>query len=324
MTEPVSTGGQTTRNTLPAGWVYTPAAESTAVVASSSEFEPEALRCTFEIQKFAWETYWFGFITIYNFSPETENLVITQGMKVIVEAGYEDAYGKIFEGNVFQPMWDRENVVDFRTMLHCIDGLGIVDGSITNLTREAGYDYRALIAAMASDANIQIGGLMDMGADKFPRGRTLFGEPKQYLREIAQDKNAQYWLGDGQLNMGNIDDESQVDPNEALVITPQNGLIGTPQQTQQGVVFRTLLNPQIVIKKPPNLMMVKLDNTIIRQAKAQIGQMVTLLDQDGIYKVIGIRHFGDTRGNDWYTEVTAVNRAGKLSSLELLSRTQNG
>ncbi len=33
--------------------------------------------------------------------------------------------------------------------------------------------------------------------------------------------------------------------DEALILTPQNGLIGYPQQIQYGVSFRCLLNPKI-------------------------------------------------------------------------------
>jgi hypothetical protein len=305
--------------------------QAPALVVSSSDFEPGALRVVFKCEKFFWSTLWFGEVEIYNLNPPTQNTVLTQGMAVQLQAGYVNGnYGQIFTGNLFQPLWDRENVVDFKTILHIIDGLGMLDQKITNLTQQAGYDYPAFIASLAANAQIETGGLMNMGGKTFPRGRSAFGTPDKFLKEITRDLNAQYWIGDGQLNVGSIDDESATDPNDALVITPATGLVGqpqsilvaTPQLNQSGVSFRTLLNPGITIKKPPNLMMVKLDNSAVRLQKAQIGEMPTLPDQDGIYKVIGVRHWGDTRGNDWYTDVTAVNRTGNIANMG--ATTQNG
>ena len=31
-------------------------------------------------------------------------------------------------------------------------------------------------------------------------------------------------------------------------------------------------------------------------------------DPSGLYVVAGVRHTGDTRGNEWYTEITGVVR----------------
>ena len=52
----------------------------------------------------------------------------------------------------------------------------------------------------------------------------------------------------------------------------------------------------------------RLDNTSIAQMKREIGQFPTILDKNSEYIVAGVRHIGDTRGNEWYTDVTAVTR----------------
>jgi hypothetical protein len=294
---------------------------TTGLVVSDSDFGENALKCTFEIQKHTWEAYWFGLITIYNFTGPTLNMVITQGMKVIVEAGYKDGlYGKIYEGSVFQPMFDREDVVNYKTTLSCMDGLGLFDGNLINVTLQSGYDYSELIATMAKNARtpIPIGQTMEFQAKKMPRGKTVFGDPKKYLRQVSADNNAQFYIGDGKMNILNVNDESDLNANDAIILTPETGLIGTPQQTQDGIVFRCFLDSRIGIQKP--LTMVKIDNAVIRQVKQSVGQYITPLDQDGYYKVIGIRHIGDTRGNDWYTECTAVNRSGKVSAMSLLDQ----
>jgi hypothetical protein len=70
---------------------------------------------------------------------------------------------------------------------------------------------------------------------------------------------------------------------------------------------------------------VKLDQTLIRQEKIRRGILQTRLDEDGLYRVAGVMHIGDTRGNEWYTEVVAVGFMGKLAAtLDNFNQTVNG
>jgi hypothetical protein len=68
--------------------------------------------------------------------------------------------------------------------------------------------------------------------------------------------------------------------------------------------------------------MIKLDNSNIRQMKQQIGQIPVMLDQDGQYQAYKIVHEGDTRGQNWYTEITGVSRYGKIPIM-LVTGNQN-
>ena len=273
------------------------------------------LRIQFEIQTAIMQTPWYSDITIWNLNALTEQQILTSADKVIMKAGYEDAayYGKIFEGNVFQSLFDRENVTDFKTTLHCIDGLGIMDSNIVNFTTMAGYDQRTLIAQMSRQARtpINMGTITDsLKPQKMPRGKVLFGDHKKYLRDIAQDNGASHWYGNGNLNMGNINDTYQ---SEALVLTPDSGLIGTPQQIENGVYFRVLLNPNLKIIQP--MMVVKLDMSVIRQMKVYQNQLIGPLDEDGEYKIVSVKHVGDTRGDEWYTDCIGINLVGNVSAL---------
>lgn len=289
--------------------------ESEAGLNVSDRTPNTALRIVFRIDKFALQKAFWGDITIWNLNKESQQQIVIEGTRVIVQAGYDipGIYGKIFDGQVFQPMIDRENVVDFKTTLHCMDGLGTWTADISNVTLQSGYNYRQMIAAMAANAMkpIPLGTLTEnLDQKNAPRGMSIFGDPKEYLRQMAQDNNALFWMGDGQLNVAKLDDEYA---QEAIVIGPKTGLIGTPQQWQYGVNFRCLLNPQIAITSP--LTVVKIDESIIRQMKVMPGQFLTPLDQDLTFKVVGVSYVGDTRGNDWYVDVTGVNLAGKVSAL---------
>ncbi len=284
---------------------------------SDENFSGNGLRCTFAVEKVAYAFPWYADLTIWNLSGDTMDNIyneLKQGMRVTIQAGYQNGtYGKIFDGQVFQPMFDRQNVTDFIMTLNCINGLGLLTGNLCNTTLESGYDYAGIIAAMARSARTSIPMSQitpNLDSKKLPRGKVIFGDPKKFLRQITQDNGAVYWYGDDGLTVSNPDDDYA---KEALVVTPENGLVNTPQQVENGVIFQTLLNSDFTVKQP--FVAVKLDNTVIRQAKVRMGQLVSPLDQDGTYKIIKVCHVGDTRGNEWYTEITGVNRVGNVSAL---------
>lgn len=290
---------------------------------ASSDFEPEALRATFDMYMPAMQgAWWYADICLYNLDQLTTTKLLTrpikQGAIVTVAAGYQHGnYATIWQAPVFQPLFDRENVVDFKITLHCVLGLNEFVYNNTNLKYGAGVTQYELVQRIANESfrKIRVGSISPaLAGKKHPRGGVLFGRPDKFLTKIALDNNAQWWFGLNGLNLGKADENV---PTESVdyVYTPASGLIGVPQQTQYGVDFRVLLDPRIQIKNP--LPVVKIDNTAIVQQKKSIGQIPGILDQNGEYIVIATRHFGDTRGNDWYTDITGLTSTkGTLAMLQ--------
>jgi hypothetical protein len=286
---------------------------------SNSDYEVEsgALRVTFKIDRAGYQAKYWGDIIIYNLNGPTESQVIKEGNRVVVEAGYiNGAYGKIFDGKVFQVFRERENVVDYKLTLHCLDGMGLFDNNYVSFSMLAGSDQRSHIENIASQAKtpIELGVVSEnINTQALPRGKTFFGQPKDYFRQIAGYNNAQVYIQDNQVHITRLADGTEIKANEAIVITPKTGLIGTPQITQDGISFKVLLNPLLKIVNPS--MVVKLDMTSIQQQLLQFGQYPTMLDQSGFYQVMKLVHVGDTRGNEWYTEVVGCNSMGVLAAL---------
>ena len=111
-----------------------------------------------------------------------------------------------------------------------------------------------------------------------------------------------------------------VGKDEAIVVSPETGLVGTPQQVQFGLSFKILLNPAIHLQS-----LIKLKNVQANEASVTPGQQQAPLDDDWIYQVMELTHVGDTRGNDWYTEIQGISRYGKGSLAALLGNSgQNG
>jgi len=93
-------------------------------------------------------------------------------------------------------------------------------------------------------------------------------------------------------------------PNEAVVLTSKTGMIGTPQQTAEGIEVKCLLNPNILVNGR-----VKLDNKAIARMKIDFwtpgspANTPAQINNDGMYYVYVLEHSGDTRGLEWYSSM---------------------
>ena len=97
-------------------------------------------------------------------------------------------------------------------------------------------------------------------------------------------------------------------PNGTTTRQVKKTLIGVPQQTEDGVQFRVLMDstPKIgdLVQLAPG--------TIINPASLTYGgtQLPPIPSQTGVYIVGGLRHAGDSRGkgDDWYTEIVGLSQ----------------
>lgn len=310
------------------------------LVVSNSAWEPESLRIAFEVEQVAVQTWWFADIAIYNLNTATEqlllranrndddasstgsgNIAIQQGDLVTLSAGYQappNSISTIWLGKVFQPMWERENGTDFKLTLHCMIGLFEDAMNVVSLPIGPLATQLQIVQSMAAQAHLGIESIDEqtLGNARLPRSRAVFGTPGDYFQQIGVGNKLHYWLSDKGINLVGsrnapttpslIYGPSSTPGTNIPVPNPETytpTLIGTPQQTQEGVVFRVLLDPRLTVGQ-----LVGLNMSAIRQIPqyplAQQGP--TVLSQDGTYYVGGVRHIGDTRGQPWYTEVTGL------------------
>lgn len=294
-----------------------------AFVLSDSDHEDQSLEVSFKVEKFGWKNPNFSEIIVYNLNPQTENLVITSGSRILIEAGYVNGdYGVIYDGSIFQPMWEREDNVTMKVTFMCIDAMDIIYENHVSASSGALTHQKNCVIDMAAGARrpFKIAKISDyMGSAQLARGKVFFDSPTYYMRKYAQQYGTVMSAIDREVYIDRPQDPIPVLlTKQALVLSPNSGgLVGTPQQTQDGVTFTCLLNPRIKVFSPEP-MLVKIDNKLIRQMAIQYGSAgFSRLDEDGIYRVIGITHSGNTRGNDWYTTVVGCNQSmeGTLATM---------
>jgi hypothetical protein len=319
----------------------------TPIVVSSDVFEPEALKVTFDIYQLAFSAFWHAEFTIWNANgPITSgpskgvNLyqaVIQEGDIVTFSAGYQANSGTqsvppIWTGPIFYTIQDRLDVVDQRLIIHCLINRALTTQNFINATLPALSTQFSQAQFIASNAVTPIkintsqvqqaieSANPQRGAAQLPRGESYFGNPNDFLTAIADQNSLLSWYDSHNWNV-----DSLQKPLGQLVATyaPVNllggppqiignvslSLIGQPQQTQLGVDFRVLLDPTVQVVAPLVQVAVQLQYT--RQAPIQYplpqGQFLPV-PLTGQYVVIGVRFWGDTRGNPWYSDITGCTQ----------------
>ncbi|MBV8159142.1 MAG: hypothetical protein JO278_15890 [Dyella sp.] len=248
-------------------------------------------------------------IRVYNVADATANNIKQEFTRVFLQAGYGDNFGLIFSGAIKQVRKGRENATDTFIDIIAADGDEAYNWSVVNTTLAAGWTqsdcHSALVQSMAQ-YGIVSGYSPEFAPTRMPRGKVCYGMTRDYVRRLADASGSHWTLRDGQLQMVPVNGYL---PGEAVVMTSATGMVGMPVQTVDGIIVKCLLNPNI---RPGTRL--KIDNASIQQAPLSTDYTATnyfpSLDDDGIYKVYAMSRSGDTRGQDFYTEMICAGLNG--------------
>ena len=144
-----------------------------------------------------------------------------------------------------------------------------------------------------------------------PRGKVLFGMARDYVRRGAFMLKSSWSIQDGKINIIPLDGYR---PGEVLQLNAGTGMVGIPEQTQNGINFKMLLNPRLSVGNA-----VQIDNRLINQLVQRdksaapipydqyVGlQLLAKVTSDGLYRLFVVEHEGDTRGNAWFSHCTCL------------------
>lgn len=272
---------------------------------SGQGLELGALRVVFATHKGDTETPNSAEIKVYNLSEATESRMQREFTRVVLQAGYQGSLGVIFDGNIRQFRKGRENGVDTYMEIIAADGDQAYNWAMVNTTLAAGS--RPADRVKVCEKEFQAKGiagqsvLPELGGNPLPRAKVMYGPAKQYLRNEAENTGCSWSFQDNALTMVK---KTGYLPGEAVVLTHETGLVGTPEQTNEGIKARCLLNPRLRVNGR-----IKLNNASIQQAKTDLKMAAKRppgMDRDGIYRIIKVEFSGDTRGQDWYADMVCI------------------
>lgn len=278
----------------------------------NNPWEPEQLQVQFEVEMVMMEAPWWGKVVIYNVNRPTQQDMIRYGMSLRLFAGYrsDQQVAKIYEGYIYYPMWERDGGANWKLTLLCMSALFKNVDNFAMFNTPANTRVREMVAQMAAQARYPFKVIADekeydKETDPETRAAVFFGQPKNMLSYAASTVNKLTWFEDEAAHIASALPKNKPSPTVAEIEYNETcGMIGSPQMIDNGIGLRVLLDSRVhvsdQIKVSPNVL---INQT---EYKPTPEMYPTFLDQNGEYIVQKVRHIGDSRGNDWYTDITAI------------------
>lgn len=269
----------------------------------------------------------------------TMSTPLVLGDLVTISAGYHNpadtasafnAHANIiYEGRILSAYWTRVDVKDYVLKIHLVTNL-IQNLTSTSISLGSDInDYTALTKLLKgsgiTDMDVDIGAQLILTNNKYPRSQALDGKPLALVNDILRTNLLWGWTDGPTLYVRSFGRDSYGSPNAqftyaALPQGPETGgegfiagqppnvdytLLGTPEQTQEGVHFDVLMDSRPRIGAAVAFAQ---GTTINPVGVSNQQQKVARVNTKGVYLVTGIRHSGNTigTGGDWDTTISAV------------------
>lgn len=276
------------------------------------------MRIVFRVNQATTDNAQFAEIYVYNLSEDTMNTlegeaVVTAGQKVILEAGYGEDMATIFKGDVFQVRRGRESQTDTWFCILAQAGNKALSTAVVKHEFPAGTtpaQQRDFIMQEFKKCGVESSYMCEVSKDQgLPRSKSVLSSLMDFLRQFCRDNNTEAFIEDDTISMiprgGN-------NGQPAFVLNTRSGLVGMPQLTTDGLNVTCLLNPRL-----KHGGQIELDKNSIQTQAYDIAYSSQYIDQtqkslhtaggkEGRYNIVSVCHSGDTRGNDWYTQLIAV------------------
>ncbi|SCB10321.1 phage protein [Cupriavidus alkaliphilus] len=278
---------------------------------SGDALDLSELRVVFSIKRGDLQTPNSGRFRVFNLAPETARRVQKEFTRVVFQGGYAGNYGILFDGTIKQVRRGRESQTDTYLDITAADGDSAYNFAVVNTTLAAGSTPADHVAAACTAMNpygVTQGYLPELPTNPLPRGKVMFGMARDFMRWTARTCQTVWSIQDGKAIMV---PETSYMPGEIPVITSETGMIGLPEQTQNGITIKMLLNPSVKIGR-----LIEINNASVQQYEysLNVGQQAqnerieqqAKLQDDGYYYVMIAEHYGDTRGNDFYTDAICL------------------
>ena len=255
-------------------------------------------------------------ITVNNMANDTAQRIQREGAPVILQAGHEGNAGLIFRGTAIQIRRGRESQTDTFLEITAIDGDVAYMYATVNVSMAAGWTHTDQLKELQKGMQakgVDPGYTGELYQNKAVRGKALFGAVRDHMHDFSVSTGTEWAINMGKMNVVPV---GGVLPDEAFLLTPDTGLIGMPTQSVDGVHVRALLNPCFRAGAQVKLQNSSIVMAQINPAYADVTYNAPI-DLDGAYKIYSVSHTGDTRGNDYYTDMicTGLNTPPPLSSV---------
>lgn len=229
-------------------------------------------------------------ITISNLNEETRTMLKARPLRVKLQAGYRDNFSEIFSGDVTYGLSTLDGP-DWKTEFECGDGDRVIAGARISKSYKPGTKVGSVLEDLANSAKQQLPEAV-RNSEVFKKvlntGFVAFGKYEDKFEELLKPYGYSMSIQDGQPQVVNTRTGLAFSPARYL-IDERHGMIGSPE----------FGHPDKKGKAPPITVNLALYPAI---RPGHIAEMSTR-DLNGSFKIIKVKHKGDTHGNEWQTEI---------------------
>lgn len=295
--------------------------------------ELSGLRFAFDIEKGATDSPNKCSLQIWNLSASTRALLDEVGAVVILKAGYAQDVGAqtIFTGTITRAT-TRIDGPDRVTELELRDGFTEWRDTKASLSFPAGASAKAALVAIAAKFDLTLRPIPSDIADRqYPTGFSFAGRAREALAKVCGFLGAEWSIQNREIQ---IIAKGGVYRKQALVLSPDSGLLGSPEPETKSMSDEKAAKEGVTVgqtgvtqtikagKAAKRLKSGKMGKAGKAQVKLQVqgykansflqptvepGGYVQLktAESDGeFFRVERVRHSGDTHGDNWFTELT--------------------
>jgi hypothetical protein len=251
------------------------------------------LRIEFDVRKTSTRTPNEAKIRIHNLSRGTAKKAKQEFKRIQLKAGYRGASDVIFDGTIREARMGKDGT-DRHLDILAGDGDQPYIQATVNKSLAAGCSlddvFRASVTPMMNcgAGSVSLGHIDCFDPVTFPRGRVLYGMSRDIIDQVCRTSHKDWSIQNGKLQVVNRRGSLPT----AFVISKNTGMIGAPEEVNEGVKVKCLLNPKLLVDGQ-----VKIESENISGAAAS---------SNGFYRILQLDIVGDTHGNDWYSEMTCV------------------
>lgn len=241
----------------------------------------EGLRVKFEIEKTLEAVPNKAVISIYNLNADSRALTERKGLALILSVGYGTLLEDIFSGDIAQPK-SQLTGPDIITTFEVGDGEVAYQQSRVDITYTAGTSLKDAILGVAKSFGQTIKDLASVGPEKILNGLVLSGPSRTHMDQLTAKGGLEWSIQDGAIQVLKKNSPTN---EEAVVLSPQSGLIGVPQKKDEGIELTSLL-----------------------QTKIKPGRIIQVSSKfiSGTFRCTRVTHKGDTHDKDWVSVVEAL------------------
>ena len=243
--------------------------------------EVRGLRIAFEVVKQDGQPLNTCKVTVYNATVTTSQATRRLGTTLQLYAGYGDAAGLIFLGDITRSGYFKERP-ETRLELESGDGQAARTKS-ASLSLKGEQPVDGILDQLAQIAGLSLDTSAVDAAVSMPSagGVNLNGQVLTQVNRVARANRFDWTIEDGRIV---VTPRGQATQLPALVVSPSTGMVGSPAPGEGGrITVKMLLNPEARLRR-----IIKLESA----------------EYNGYYLIRRVRHAGDSGwAAEYYTEV---------------------